>query len=318
MIWRNAISGRPNWNRAIALSILGWCATCSALAQTVPKPKEPSEPFAISGDTPAEGSLKSIEAELRSGLAAHPESAATLYRLGSVLRQENNPKESLEIYTRAAKLQKPDAEQLRSVALDYVLLDDYPDAIHWLETALSLDPHDVEVLYSLGRCSYTQSDFHKAEEFYLHVLEIQPEHLKAEENLGLAYDAENQPDKAEKALRAAAALAVSQSSDEWPFLNLGAFLLDHDRAQDAAPFLQHAVAIAPKSATCHEKLGRALEQSGNTIDGVRELEVAVQLDPKNPNIRFELGHAYREAGALEKARAEFAASQELRRERDRN
>jgi Flp pilus assembly protein TadD len=44
---------------------------------------------------------------------------------------------------------------------------------------------------------------------------------------------------------------------------------------------------------------------------VKELETAVQLDPKNPKIHFELGHVYRQAGSIEKSRAEFALSQAL-------
>jgi Flp pilus assembly protein TadD len=74
--------------------------------------------------------------------------------------------------------------------------------------------------------------------------------------------------------------------------------------------------MAPKSAVCHEKLGRALEQTGKNSGSVKELEIAAQLDPRNPDIRFELGHAYRHAGEPDKARAEFVISQELRRERD--
>ena len=303
------------------LGALAGAAAFSAVAQTAAKPPEatqPSEPFAIAREAPPQASLAALEAELRRDLALHPESAPTLYRLGQVLRQENKPKESLETYTRAASLQKPDAEELRSVALDYVLLDDYPDAIHWLELAVSIDPGNAEVLYSLARCLYTQGRFHEAEALYLRVLQIQPDHLKAEENLGLAYDADGQPEKAEASLRIAADWGTKQSSDEWPFLNFGAFLLDHDRPVEAVPLLEKATGIASKSAICHEKLGRALEQSGKISDGVRELETAVQLDPKNPNIHFELGHAYRQAGALEKARTEFAVSQELRHNRDRN
>ena len=307
-------------SRAVAIGILLCCVASYTAAQATAKPGEPaqpSEPFSIAGDAPVQSSLAPLEAQLRRDLESHPESAATLYKLGLVLRQEGKPKESLETYTRAASLQKPDAEQLRSVALDYVLLEDYPDAIHWLETALSLDSANPEVLYSLARCLYTQGDYRKAEALYLRVLQIKPDHLKAEENLGLAYDADNQPERAEAALRTAVDWSVRQPSDEWPFLNLGAFLLDHDRATEATPFLEKAVIIAPRSATCHEKLGRALEQSGKNADGVKELEIAVQLDPKNPNIHFELGHAYRQAGAMEKARAEFAVSQELRKNRDR-
>ena len=121
---------------------------------------------------------------------------------------------------------------------------------------------------------------------------------------------------AEPALRAAAGLADRQKSDEWPSLNLVAFLLDHGRAPEATPILAKAVGRAGKSAICHEKLGRALEESGKAADGVKELETAVKLDSNNPNIHFELGHAYRHTGEMEKARAEFAESQRLRRERD--
>jgi len=42
----------------------------------------------------------------------------------------------------------------------------------------------------------------------------------------------------------------------------------------------------------------------------------VHLDPTNPNLHFELGHAYRQAGEIEKAKTEFEASQQLRKLRD--
>jgi tetratricopeptide (TPR) repeat protein len=288
------------------------CIT-ACLAQTA---NPALNPESISGDAPAVAPLAKDEAALRTEIAAHPDSAELLYQLGLMLRQENKPKESLETYTRAAKVRKPDAGELRSVALDYVLLDDYTDAVHWLEIAVGMEPANVEVLYSLGRCYYSRGQFHEAEEMYLRVLKQTPDSLRAEENLGLAYDAENRPELAEPALRAAAALADSQKSDEWPFLNLGAFLLDQGRAPEAVPFLEKAVGLAGKSAACHEKLGRALEESGKAAEGVKELETAVRLDPKNPNVHFELGHAYRQAGEMEKARAEFAESQRLRKVRD--
>jgi tetratricopeptide (TPR) repeat protein len=195
--------------------------------------------------------------------------------------------------------------------MDYVLLDDYTDAIHWLEIATSLDPQNADVLYSLGRCFYSQNRYGDAEAMFLRVLQIRPDHLKAEENLGLIYDFANQPLKAEAALRKAAGWAGQESTDEWPFLDLGGFLLDQDRAAEAVPFLQRATAIAAKCTACHEKLGRALVATGDAGGGVKELETAAQLDPKNPKMHFQLGLAYRAAGSLEKSRAEFALRQTL-------
>jgi tetratricopeptide (TPR) repeat protein len=264
-------------------------------------------------------SLSSTEAALRSELQRNPDAVTVLYQLALVLRQENKPRESLEIYTRAASLAKPDAIQLRSVAQDYVLLNDYDDAIHWLRVALGLDARNPDILYSLGRCFYTQNQFPEAEAAFVRLLQINPDHLKGEENLGLTYDAENKPKDAEKALRTAATWAEQRSlHDEWPFLDLGVFLLDQERADEAIPFLLKATAIAPNCASCHTKLGHALVATGKAPDGVKELQIAVQLDPENPKTHFELGHAYREAGDQQKARVEFEMSKSLYGEHNQN
>lgn len=271
----------------------------------------------VDSDKSAESAdLAAAESELRRGLELQPDSAALLYKLGLVLREENKPRDSLQAFTRAAQLERPDADQLLSVALDYVLLDDYKDATHWLEIAESFDPQNVDVEYSLGRCLYSQDRFPEAVAKFLRVLELKPDHLKAEENLGLVYDITNQPQKAEEALTKAAAWAGQESTDEWPFLDLGAFLLDHDRAAEAAPLLQRAAAIAPKSTACHEKLGKALILMEDIRGGVKELEIATELEPASAKTHYELGIAYREAGAVDRARAEFALSQSLYAEHD--
>lgn len=270
-----------------------------------------SQTFAVeSSPTPA--TMAVSEADLRKKLEAQPASPEILYRLALVLRLEQRAKESLELYTRAAGLRKPDAAELRSVAMDYVQLNDYDDAIHWLRIALGLEPNNVDVLYSLGRCFYTQSDLIKAEAAFTRVLQLQPDHLKAEENLGLTYDNENKPELAEKALRTAADWADQrQLKDEWPYVDLGSLLLDQKRTAEALPLLQKAVAINARSAIAHEKLGRALLGSSDPAAAVAELEKAVELDPQNARVHFELGRAYRDAGQADKARAEFDISKGL-------
>jgi tetratricopeptide (TPR) repeat protein len=283
---------------------------CTALAQ--PPMQAESPLLSLSEETSrSTSSLVAAESSLRQKLQSETGSPSTLYALAEVLRRENKPKESLEVYTEAAQVQKPNAEELRSVAMDYALMKMYGDAIHWLEIAHSFDPHDANVLYDLGRCFYTQDRFHEAEEMYLSVLQLAPKSIKAEENLGLTLDMEREPQRAEATLRTAATWAEQEQSDEWPYLNLGAYLQEHDRAAEAVPFLEKATNRNPKNAACHEKLGRALADSGQTAAGIHELQIAAQLDSRNPKIHFELGHAYRNAGQRDKAAAEFALSQSL-------
>jgi tetratricopeptide (TPR) repeat protein len=295
--------------------------TCYLHAQQAPA--KPVQPGGISlgneASAPPDPSLSEKDARLRASLQQNPQSADMLYELALVLRQENKPRESLETYTHAAQLQKPNVAQLRSVALDYVMLDDYDDAVRWLHVALGMEPNNIDVLYSLGRCLYTKNLFPEAEKVYLRLLALDPANLKAEENLGLTYDAQNDPQKAEKALRMAAQWAKERSMrDPWPYLDLGIFLLDQARAVDAQPFLEKAVELDPQSAWAHEKLGMSMVENGDSARGVRELELAAGLTPKDPKVHFELGRAYRAAGQQDKARTEFELSKSLYGEHNQN
>ena len=231
--------------------------TCAQVSGALKESHQAGPPFSGEQLGAVPPRLAQRESDLRAAIAAQPNSAELFYALALVLRQEAKPKESLETYTESARLRKPTADELRSVALDYVLLNDFEDAIHWLELASQMEPQNVDALYALGRCYYSKDRFMDATKIFEHVLTIAPQHLKAEENLGLAYAALNRTEKAEEALRKAAGWANEAGSDEWPFLDLGGFLVDQGRMDEAIKPLQIAAHINPDSPSCHEKLGRA-------------------------------------------------------------
>jgi Flp pilus assembly protein TadD len=252
------------------------------------------------------------DAALRSYSQQRPESSDALYLLGFVQQREDKPRESLITYTAAARLRTPRSQELTDVGLDYVLLNDYTDAIHWLEKAVALDPGNADAWYSLGRADYTQSRFTAAESAFRKTLELSPKSIKAVENLALTLDAENRPADAEEFFKQAVTLApASPDPDEWPYLDYANFLLDRDRALEAVPLLKKATEIAPKCAACHEKLGRALAAGGDPKQGIAELEKAVTLSPDEAHFHYELGLAYKQAGQMDKARVELAASAKL-------
>ena len=252
------------------------------------------------------------DAALRGYIGNHSESQDALYLLGFVLHRENRPKESLEIYTRAAALQKPSGEDLKIVGLNYVLLNDYPDAIKWFEKAVAFDPQNSDAWYYLGRAYYSQTRVPDAKNAFLTVLKLEPYHSKAENNLGLIFESEAKPEEALGAYRNAINWQEhSPTPSEQPYLNLGSLLLQQGSASDALQPLEKAVQIAPNNASCHLKLGSARLRLGKLKEAQPELEEAARLEPENAAAHFQLGRLYKQLKLTDRAKKEFDRAGEI-------
>lgn len=262
----------------------------------------------------ASGEFKRAEAVLRAYLATDQQSALAHYQLAYALFRLDKPKDSLVEYTHAAQLQKPSAEDLKNVALDYVLLEGYEDADKWMSLSVQMNAKDTEAWYSLGRIRYTRQRFQDAVDCFMKTLALDPSSVKAEDNLGLAYEGLNRTDDAIKAYRAALALQDSTPSkppSEQPMLNLAIVLIHHGRPEEALPLLTRAVAIAPRDPKIREQLGHLYLQQRQFGNAQREFEEAVSLSPDSAALHFLLGQVYRRQGLEEKANAEFARASAL-------
>lgn len=256
--------------------------------------------------------LPEAERVLTKYLQSHRDSFEALEALGAVLQRENKPADSLKTFTRAAQLRTPSSADLNFVALDYVLLNDYTDAIHWLQKAVAFDTNNGHAWYDLGRCYYTQSRFPDAESAFERAQTLMSGDVRVSENLALTLDAENRPSAADRQYRKAVELArKNHSYGEWPYLNYGTFLLNQDRAAEAVPQLESAIAANSKCAECHAMLGRALAATGKITEGVHELEQAVTLAPNDPKAHYQLGRLYRQAGEQAQAKEQFTLSAKL-------
>jgi tetratricopeptide (TPR) repeat protein len=252
------------------------------------------------------------DAALRTYVGFHPESPDALYLLGFVLHRENKPKESLEIYTKAAATHTPTGDDLKIVGLNYVLLNDYPDAIKWFEKAVEFGPKNSDAWYYLGRAYYSQTRVPDAKNAFLTVLKLEPYHSRAENNLGLIFESEAKPDEALGAYRNAINWQEhSPAPSEQPYLNLGSLLLEQGSASDALQPLEKAVQIAPNNASCHLKLGSARLRLGKLKEAQPELEEAARLEPENAAAHFQLGRLYKQLKLTDRAKKEFDRAGEI-------
>src|SRR5215470_13352616 len=174
------------------------------------------------------------EKSLRRYLRVHGDSSDALYLLGFVLHRQNQPRESLELYTRAAAMARPTSDDLKVVGLNYVLLNDYGDAITWLKKAVEFDPKNQDAWYYLGRSYYTKSMLEEARMAFLKVLELNPEDARAENNLGLILETSGQAAAALDAYRKAIAWQEkSGKASEQPYVNLGNLLMEQGESKNA-------------------------------------------------------------------------------------
>jgi tetratricopeptide (TPR) repeat protein len=265
----------------------------------------------------AASEFRKAETALRTYLGADERSGQGRFLLAYVLLRLNEPKESLVEYTHAAQLQRPSAEDLKNVALDYVLLEDYGDAEKWMKRSLEMNEKDPDAWYGLGRIFYTKQRFQDAVNCFEKTLALDPMSVKAEDNLGLAYEGLNRTEDAIKAYRAALVLeqnskgSVPKPPDEQPMLNLAIILIHHGRVDEALPLLMKAASIAPRDPKILEQMGHLYLQQGRLDEAGHEFEEAVALSPDSSAVHFLLGQVYRRQGLNEKAKTEFARAAEL-------
>ncbi len=259
------------------------------------------------------GQFQQAAVMLRNYLQADQRSATAHTLLAYSLLRLNDPKASLAEYTRAAQIERPSAVDLQNVAKDYVLLDDYSDADKWMTLSVQMNDKDAEAWYGLGRIRFTLQRFQEAVQCFERTLVLLPRSVKAENNLGLAYEGLNQTSDAIVAYRKAIAWQQGEAHpSEQPLLNLGIILVHQGQLVEALTLLTQAVAIAPRDPRIREQLGHLYLQQEQLEKAQQEFEEAVALEPQNSALHFMLGQVYHREGQEQKAKAEFARSAALK------
>jgi tetratricopeptide (TPR) repeat protein len=263
------------------------------------------------------GKFEDAAAALQNYAKLHPQSDDAAYLLAYISFRQDKPKDSLQQFTDAAKLKPPSANDLKIVALDYVLLNDYGDAAHYLELSLQMDPDDLEARYHLGRVRYQQNKFDLAIAAFQEVIGREPDNEKAQDNLGLSLEAENKNAQAIATYQKAIDLDKSSPShSEQPYLNLGALLAKSNRLAEALPLLLRACEIAPNLARAHYELGKAYFNS-NSFDLARaQVQEAVKLNPGDSSYHYLLGRVYQRLGDKHLAKEQFRLTAETLHAKD--
>ena len=275
-----------------------------------------------------EGKLAEAERCFREALTRNPADTKALSNLAHNLQAQGNLAEAAVAYRTA--LSREDSAGLR-FALAEVLADlgDLPAAEVEFRSGLAADPGDIAARYSLGWVCQHQGRLQEARDYYEQVLDCDPRHAQALNNLGvLLLDAPTlsqsveevacgivsstqplQHRTAEAAFRAA--LDVNPEFVE-AHNNLGTALRTQNRFAEAEAAYRAALRLKPDYAEALANLGAVLHLQNRPAEAIESLTQALRLNPDSAEAHNNLGNIYALAGRLTEAIASYREALHLK------
>ena len=129
-----------------------------------------------------------------------------------------------------------------------------------------------------------------------------PENVRALSNLGIFLQNDGRPQQAISADEAALRLKPDFALAE---NNLGNALVDAGRVDDAIPHYQRALQLKPDFALAEDNLGVALVRAGRIPEALPHYQAALRLAPDYAEGHFHLGNAYGRLHRLTEAVAQY-------------
>lgn len=253
------------------------------------------------------------ETLLLAEIGRHPKSPELLTFVGGVFFLDGKYLTAAVAMKKAEAIAPLDDRSRFTLAMAYVTLNHRDWARPELQKLASSDPANALYPYWQSRLDYDAMDYPSAIRHAQRALELDPNYMKAYDNLALCYEATGQYDEAIAEYRRAIQLNEEKPpSSAWPPLNLAALLIRLGRLGEAEGLVNEAVRCDPRLPQAHYQRGFLLEKQSKYDAAIKELEEAATLDPHYPEPYYLLGRIYERRHDLEKAAAALANFQKLK------
>ena len=220
-----------------------------------------------------------------------------LKKLAGVFMNDRKPLNAAIAIKKAETLGPLDAGTRFQLALAYVAMRRGDWARPEFERLAAAEPLNTVYAYWLGRLDYDSGRYDAAIARLRRVVEQEPSFVRAYDNLGLCYDALNQPDEAARQYREA--IRRTRETGEkwpWPFLNLGVLLKQQGDMDEAEALFREALAADAAFAPALYHLATVLEQTDRAEEALQMLLRAAAADASYAEPHFALSRIYRRQG----------------------
>ena len=219
-------------------------------------------------------------------------------------------------YKKAERVAPLDEPSRFTLAMAYIRLGRSDWAQPELVKLTSAAAHNPLYHYWLGRLDYDAHRYAAAVGNYQKAVELDPQFMKAYDNLGLCYAFLGRYDEAVENYRKATRLnRLQKPGSPWPPLNFSLLLTEQGKLDEAEPHLKEALQYDPKFARAHFHLGVLYDKQKKYREAIQSLTEAASSDPAYPEPWYLLGKIYHRLGESEKSRTALASYQKLKKEK---
>lgn len=246
--------------------------------------------------------------ELEPYTAAHPTSWQALYQLGYAEFRLHHIQASLTALCKSLIINKDAGESHKILAYDLNILGHQAMAIHELEEAIRCNPSSQEAHYELGRICYEQKSYLRSVEELEKAESLDPASVRVYHNLGLAYSAIGQTQKAVDSFETGLRLNAQQNQQSaWPFIDYATYLNMESGFERARDLLLRAIQIDPSYDQAYSELAKAYRGLGKSSDAIAALQRAIAINANNPEYHYVLARLYTQTARANEAKQELAA-----------
>ena len=154
---------------------------------------------------------------------------------------------------------------------------------------LKIDPNHVEAHYNLGLVFQKFREFNKAKDFYQKAIQIKPDYIEAHNNLGLMF---RELDDLKNAKRCYQKAIQIDSNYVNAIFNLGVVFRELGEFQKAINCYQKVIKIKPNFAKVHNNIGNVFKKMGKDDKAINHFERALKLNPNSIDAQVNISNVY--------------------------
>lgn len=235
--------------------------------------------------------------------------AVSLNISGDIFYQEGRLAEAIEEYQSALQLDPANINVHNSLGVCQAVMQDFDAARISFETATWLDPEEVLAVYNLGLVHLLTGVQDKALDCFLKAFEINGSIFEVALQTGRLYLEINRPDSALAFLKKATEIKPESGS---AFRWLGDCHLAMDQLEEACRAYQAAAKNAPNDAAALSALGYLFDRLGENIEiATLFCRQSVLIEPENPLFHHRLAKIYLKQDFIDQALDAFKTAHKL-------